>query len=217
MPRDGERDKSLSSPSGRVITPIPVDVAVDALMRYTGVIGSTPLNSSLKVGHGLVSQPLPRGRRVAILSNRGGPAPLAQDSCEAAGLVVPTLAKEPRASLRLLVPKGRLSNPVKLASAADSSIYAKALELLLGDPGMDAVIVLYIPTVAGRVPQRRPPSGDSIAAGDQTTDTAPALRSARAVAQSASPRCPSRREIPIQNRCWQIFSPPRRSDRTSQT
>ncbi len=180
----GSSEEAVVSPSGKVIEKIPVDVAVDALMKYTGVLRVDSLEQLFELGHGLVTQPLPRGRRVAILSNRGGPAPLAQDACEAAGLVMAKLSDATQVALREILPSARLTNPVELPSEVAPEQYGAALGLLLQDSGVDAVIVLYIPTVAGKIPQIQVSSGEYSSTAEATGNSTPALQSAREVAQS---------------------------------
>ena len=68
------------------------DVAVEALFRQTGVIRAETLQEMLDLATALSSQSLPRGRRVAVLTNAGGPAILCADACEAGGLVLPELS-----------------------------------------------------------------------------------------------------------------------------
>ncbi|MDA8209461.1 MAG: acetate--CoA ligase family protein, partial [Actinomycetota bacterium] len=157
------------------------DDAVDALMKYTGVIRIDSIEQLFELGHGLVTQPLPRGRRVAILSNRGGPAPLAQDACEAAGLKVAKLSEETKESLRDLVPQARYANPFELPAAIEPEAYGKALEILLADPGVDAALVLYIPTVTGRVKPVRTSADTLVSEEDQRSSAA--VMVARGVAQ----------------------------------
>ncbi len=181
LPEEVSREQTIVSPGGKTIKPIAVDDAVDALMKYTGVIRIDSIEQLFELGHGLVSQPLPRGRRVAILSNRGGPAPLAQDACEAAGLKMAKLSDETKESLRELVPQARYSNPFELPAAIEPEAYGKALAILLADPGVDAALVLYIPTVTGRVTPVRT-SADSLSAeADQRSSAA--VMGARGVAQ----------------------------------
>ncbi len=80
------------------------EVAVDALFRQTGVIRADTLEEMFDLAAALGSQPLPRGRRVAIVTNAGGPAILCADVCEAGGLVIPELSGETRARLAALLP-----------------------------------------------------------------------------------------------------------------
>src|SRR5205807_3302727 len=70
------------------------DAAVDALFRQAGVIRAQTLEELLDATALLAAQPLPRGRRVAVLTNAGGLGILCADACEAAGLELPALSPE---------------------------------------------------------------------------------------------------------------------------
>jgi hypothetical protein len=69
--------------------PCMADVVVDALFRHAGVIRTRTLEELFDVASLLAHQPVPRGRRVAILTNAGGPGILAADACASNGLEVP--------------------------------------------------------------------------------------------------------------------------------
>lgn len=121
------------------------DVAVNALFHQAGVIRAETLEEMLALASGLAAQPLPRGRRVGILTNAGGPAILCTDACEAGGLVVPELCDRTKAALKgFLSPSAALSNPVDLIASATPDHYAKAIETLLSADEIEALIVLYI-------------------------------------------------------------------------
>jgi acyl-CoA synthetase (NDP forming) len=96
----------------------------------------------------LSSQPLPQGRRVAVLTNAGGLGILCADACSAAGLELPTLADETGARLAEILPReASLANPVDMLGSAVGSTYEAVLPHVLADPGIDAVIVLFVPPV----------------------------------------------------------------------
>ena len=76
------------------------DIAVDALFRQAGVIRVDTLDELFDMALVLGSQPLPRGHRVAIVGNSGGPGILATDACDGAGLEVPELSAATQAALR---------------------------------------------------------------------------------------------------------------------
>ena len=80
------------------------DVAVEALFHQTGVIRAETLEEMFDLAAVLGSQPLPPGRRVAIITNAGGPGILCADTCEAGGLMVPELSGKIQAELRALIP-----------------------------------------------------------------------------------------------------------------
>ena len=90
----------------------------------------------------------PRGRRVGILTNAGGLGILCADVCDAVGLELPEPADETRGQLAaLLSAEASLANPVDMLGGATADTYGKALAAMLGDPHLDALIVLFVPTV----------------------------------------------------------------------
>jgi acetate---CoA ligase (ADP-forming) len=87
---------------------------------------------------------------VALLTNAGGLGILAADACEAAGLELLPLGDETVAALRAeLAAEASTANPVDMLGGATPHTYAAALSLLLADPVVDAVIVLFVPAVSG--------------------------------------------------------------------
>jgi acetyl coenzyme A synthetase (ADP forming)-like protein len=124
------------------------EAAVEALFRQAGVLRAETLEELVDAATLLSSQPAPLGQRVGVMTNAGGLGILCADACEAAGLTLPELGEEARASLREVLPKeGSVANPVDLLGSATSATYEAALPHLLADPGLDAVIVLFVPPV----------------------------------------------------------------------
>jgi acetyl coenzyme A synthetase (ADP forming)-like protein len=124
------------------------EAAVDALFHQAGVLRVDTLEELLDVTGLLAGQPLPRGRSVAVLTNAGGLGILCADACEAAGLSLPRLAEATVEALSTILPaEASLENPVDMLGSAGGSSYEQALPLLLADPAIDAVIVLFVPPV----------------------------------------------------------------------
>ena len=122
------------------------DVAVDALFRQTGVIRAETLDEMFDIAAALANQPLLTGRRVAIVTNAGGPGILCTDACEAGGLNVPELSEETKAQLRTFLPSSAsVSNPVDMIASAGADSYRRTIETVLPSGDVDALIVLYIP------------------------------------------------------------------------
>jgi acetyl coenzyme A synthetase (ADP forming)-like protein len=122
------------------------DVATDALFRQAGVVRVDTLAELLDTAQVLVHQPLPAGRRVAIVSNGGGPGILASDACEGAGLEVPVLGAATQAELAAFVSEdASTANPVDLIASATAGTYERALRTVLADPEIDAVLVIFVP------------------------------------------------------------------------
>ncbi len=127
------------------------DLAVDALFRQAGVIRVDTLDELLSTAMVLAHQPLPAGRRVAIVSNAGGPGILAADACAGARLEVPELAAATQDALREVVLTGAsVRNPVDLVAAATADQYEAALRLALADPSIDAILAIFVPPLVTR-------------------------------------------------------------------
>jgi acetyl coenzyme A synthetase (ADP forming)-like protein len=126
------------------------EAAANALFHQAGVIRATSLEELVDATTLLSSQPRLSGRSVALLTNAGGLGILAADACEAAGLQLPSLSDETVAALREeLAAEASVANPVDMLGGATPLTYAAVLPLLLADPAVDAVIVLFVPAVSG--------------------------------------------------------------------
>jgi acetyl coenzyme A synthetase (ADP forming)-like protein len=124
------------------------DAFVDALFHQSGVIRTDTVTELFDVATLLSRQPLPQGRRVAILTNAGGPGILAADACQAHGLEVAPLSETTTIALRALLPAAASAgNPVDMLAAAPARHYEESLRLLLADPGVDSVLVIFIPPI----------------------------------------------------------------------
>jgi acetyl coenzyme A synthetase (ADP forming)-like protein len=148
-----------------------LDVAVDALFEQAGVVRTDTLEEMFDVVALLGTQPVPLGPRVGVVTNAGGPGVLLADACEAQGLVLPELAPATLERLRgFLPPQAGLKNPVDMIASATPEQYARAIEAVGSDPGVDSVIVVYVPPLvttaaeiaaavargAGTVPREKP-------------------------------------------------------------
>jgi acyl-CoA synthetase (NDP forming) len=122
------------------------DAVVDALFKQAGVIRTERLEEMFDVAALLSHQPIPRGPRVAILTNAGGPGILAADACEAHGLELQPLAETTRAELRSFLPAAAsVGNPVDMLASATPEDYRRALATVLRDESVDSVIAIFIP------------------------------------------------------------------------
>jgi acetate---CoA ligase (ADP-forming) len=130
------------------------EAAVDALFHQAGVLRARTLEELVDVAGLLSSQPLPRGRRVGVLTNAGGLGILCADACEAAGLELPELAQETRDALAEALPgDSSVANPVDMLGSATGATYERAIPPLLADPWLDALIVLFVPPVVAGAPE----------------------------------------------------------------
>jgi acetyl coenzyme A synthetase (ADP forming)-like protein len=136
--------RATSSHTGALVAAS--DATVDALFRQAGVIRTDTLSELFDVATLLANQPLPVGRRVAILTNAGGPGILCADACEAGGLEVRTLPDPVQFSLsKLLPPSASTRNPVDMLAGASAEDFRRAIRILSECDEVDAIIVIFIP------------------------------------------------------------------------
>src|SRR6185436_19533059 len=120
------------------------DVVVDALFRQTGVIRADTIDEMFDLAAFLSVQSLPAGRRVAVVTNAGGPGILAADACDGAGLTVVEFSEATRARIAKALPLlANIGNPLDMIASAGPAEYQAAIEAVLTAPDVDAVLVLY--------------------------------------------------------------------------
>ena len=125
------------------------DVAVDALLSQCGVLRADSVEDLFDMALAFTSQSLPKGNRVAVLTDAGGPAIMATDALPSAGLEMAQLSEETKKALAAgLSPDASVKNPVDMLGHSDHRDYARCLDLVIQDPNVDAVIALYVPPVA---------------------------------------------------------------------
>lgn len=147
------------------------DVAADALFEQAGVIRTNTLGEMFDVVTMVSQQPVPKGPRVAVVTNAGGPGILFADGCEARGLAVPQLDPKTLAALRsYLSERSGFANPIDMTAAAGPEHFERTIALVGSDPNVDALVAIYIPPMvtnpeavaaaiargAGKVPADKP-------------------------------------------------------------
>ncbi|MFN8471449.1 MAG: GNAT family N-acetyltransferase [Anaerolineae bacterium] len=121
------------------------DEVIDALFHQTGVIRAATLDEMFDLATALTTQPLPRGRRVGIVTNTTGAGNVVRDAAQAAGLEVVALSDDVKAQLQPeLPPLTDFRSSVDLPVAATGNEYRKAVAALLASDEIDALIVIYV-------------------------------------------------------------------------
>jgi acetyltransferase len=124
------------------------DVAADAILKDCGVQRVGTVEELFDVALALSRLPVPAGKRVAVLTNAGGPAILATDALVGHGLEMAPLHDETREKLRdMLVPEASVRNPIDMVASATAENYFDGLKLLLDDDTVDMVLVIFVPPV----------------------------------------------------------------------
>lgn len=127
------------------------DLAIDALLAQCGVLRANSIEELFDMAMALENLPLPGGKRVAIVTNAGGPGIIIADACEYLGLEVVELSQETQARLREVFPaEASVRNPVDMIASANAESYEIALRMVLDDPKVDAAIAAFVPPLGIR-------------------------------------------------------------------
>ncbi|MBN2317855.1 MAG: acetate--CoA ligase family protein [Acidobacteria bacterium] len=125
------------------------DEAYDSLFAQCGVLRVETLEELFRYGIAFADQPLPRGPRVAIVTNAGGPGIMATDAAVRHNLELASLEQKTQAILRSDLPSAvSLKNPIDLIGDADESRYQLAMQAVLTDDNVDGVIAICVPQMA---------------------------------------------------------------------
>ncbi len=122
------------------------DEILDAAFRRSGVLRVQNISDLFYMAEVLARQPRPRGPRLTILTNAGGPGVLATDALITAGGELSELSNDTKEKLdELLPPHWSHNNPVDILSDATPDRYSKAVEILAKDPESDGLLVILTP------------------------------------------------------------------------
>lgn len=126
--------------------------AYDAAFRQTGVLRATSIQELFDYAIGFAYQPVLRGNRIAIVTNAGGPAIMATDALENAGLKLAPLAKETVEYLQAHLPAAANTyNPIDVLGDALADRYALGIDAAFKDPNVDGLIVILTPQVMTQI------------------------------------------------------------------
>lgn len=121
------------------------DKATDALFKQCGILRAESVEELFEYSLAFSNQPVPRGKRVAVITNAGGPAILATDAIEANGLEMAPLTDDTQAKLREFLPEeAAVRNPVDMIASATEQTYRDTLKTVIKDPNVDAVMVIIV-------------------------------------------------------------------------
>ena len=124
------------------------DTVIDSAFRRAGVLRVKTIEDLFCMAEVLSKQPRPKGPRLAIVANGGGPGVLASDALIAAGGEVAILSPESTKKLTTVVPHhGNPGNPVNVLGDADVDRYIKTIDVLTGDPNVEGVLAIVAPQV----------------------------------------------------------------------
>lgn len=124
------------------------DSVVDAVLDQFGIIRVDDLNELFNTSKGFENFAIPLGKRIAVVTNAGGPAILTVDSLEKENLILSNLSENTKNKLRKIAPpQGSVNNPVDLLPGGTKEQYRKVNEILCEDKNVDAIISIFVEPV----------------------------------------------------------------------
>ena len=128
-----------------------LDVAADALFEQCGVLRATSIEEIFDYALAFSNQPLPSGKRVAIVTNAGGPGIIATDACVSLGLEMSTFEKNTYKKLEDVLPEeASTQNPVDILGDGGPERYEKSLDIVLADKNVDSVLAIFVPALISK-------------------------------------------------------------------
>lgn len=122
------------------------DLAYETAFRQCGVIRARSMPELFDLAIAFANQPVPKGERVAVVTNSGGPGIVATDTVELKNLKMARFTKETVEELRGYLPaESNIYNPVDVLGDAKADRYRFSLEKVMADPGVDSAVVLVCP------------------------------------------------------------------------
>lgn len=140
--RTSEGAVAVASHTGSLIEQ---DTLTDVIFQKSGVLRFHSQEDMIEAAIGFSTQPVPKGDRVVVVTNTGGPAIISVDECISAGLKLAELSPETKEALgKLLFTEAIVSNPVDVVATAGPEQYGGTVETLLQDPNIDSLLLNFV-------------------------------------------------------------------------
>lgn len=121
------------------------DIATDLIFKKAGILTFRDEGELIQAAAAFATQPIPKGKRVGIITNTGGPAVIATDILVAAGLELPPLSEKTKGLLKeKLYPEATVSNPVDVLATANAGHYRACLDAMMDDDDFDCIYVNFV-------------------------------------------------------------------------
>jgi acetyltransferase len=134
--------KAASSHTGSLAG---VDIATELIFEKTGILSFTDEGEMARAAMAFATQPIPKGNRVGIITNTGGPAVIATDVLVSCGLDVPKLPERSIETLQTTqFPEAALENPIDVVATAGGPQFRGALDVLLAEEGIDSIFINFV-------------------------------------------------------------------------
>ena len=121
------------------------DIATDLIFKKAGILSFRDEGHLIQAAAAFATQPIPKGNRVGIITNTGGPAVIATDVLVGAGCTLPPLSKATHALLKArLYPEASVGNPVDVLATGTAQHYRACMDAMMEDDSFDCVFVNFV-------------------------------------------------------------------------
>lgn len=143
--------KAVSSHTGSLAGS---DKAYDAALQQAGVIRANSVQELFDCAIAFAYQPPVTGKKIAIVTNAGGPAVMAVDAVEEEKMTIADISEKAKTVLREFLPaSASVNNPVDILGDALAETYGRSMDIVLGDKGVDALLAVLTPQVVTQIPE----------------------------------------------------------------
>ena len=140
--RTAEGAKAAASHTGGLAKQ---DIATDLIFEKAGILSFRDEGELCQAAAAFASQPIPRGNRVGIITNTGGPAVIATDVLVGGGLKIPPLSERAVEILKgKLYPEASIGNPVDVLATAGAEHFRAAMDVMMDDDQIDSLYINFV-------------------------------------------------------------------------
>jgi acetyl coenzyme A synthetase (ADP forming)-like protein len=144
--KSGNTDAGARAVSSHTGTLAGSSRAYEAAFKQAGIIRAYTIGDLFNYASAFSYQPLPKGKKVAIITNAGGPGIMATDECEKNDIPLAGFENKTIEYLKEFLPNAaNIYNPVDILGDALADRYRKTLEVIMEDANVDAVVILLTP------------------------------------------------------------------------
>jgi acetyltransferase len=124
------------------------DISTDVLFKYAGILRAATMEELFDIASVLSNQPLPKGRKLAILTNGGGPGIIAADASARQNLTLPQFSPETVKKLKSVIKRDIvINNPLDTTAGATAEEFRDILQVLAEENDIDSVLAIFIPPI----------------------------------------------------------------------
>jgi len=121
------------------------DLATDLIFKKAGVLTFMDEGELIQAAAAFATQPTPKGNRVGLITNTGGPAVIATDILVGAGLTIPPLSKKTESVLKEnLFAEASVNNPVDVLATGNAAHYRACMDAMNADDNYDALYINFV-------------------------------------------------------------------------